>query len=71
MVWLILYIIIVIIAYILQRYLVISGKGYICNDDPQGISFIVAVFWPVMLLILSIWKVGEYIDKVIKSKVNG
>ena len=67
----ILYFLSVFIVYIVLRYLVISGKGYICNDDPQGISFIVALFWPMMLLIISIWKVGEYIDKVIKSKVNG
>lgn len=70
MCWFIVYSISIIIVYILQRYYVISGKGFMATDDPQIVSFIIAIFWPYVFFACGLFKIGEYIDKVIKSKVN-
>lgn len=65
----ILYFISVFIVYIILRYLVISNKyGFI--DDPQIITFLLSLFWPIFLVIFVVAKCGDYIDKFIKSKLN-
>jgi len=65
----ILYFITFIISYIILRYLVISKKcGFI--DDPQLVTFLLALFWPVFLSIIGISECGNYIDNFIKSKLN-
>ena len=69
--WLfIVYLISVIIAYIILRYLVINKK-FGMDDDPQIISCLVAIFWFIVLVIFGISELGDYIDRKIKSKING
>jgi len=70
MMYFILYLITIIIAYIIMRYLVISKK-YGFNDDPQIVSCIISLFWPCFLIIFGISECGDYIDSFIKKKVNG
>lgn len=69
--WFITYIITIIIAYIIARYFVISGKGCVANDDPQIVSCIVAIFWPITIFFYLLFMFGDFIDKTIKKKVNG
>ena len=69
--WLfIVYLISVIIAYIILRYLVINKK-FGMSDDPQIVSCLVAICWPIVLVIFGISELGDYIDRKIKSKING
>ena len=66
----ILYFITIIIAYIIMRYLVISKKcGF--ADDPQIVTCLLSMFWPVFLVMIGISECGDYIDSFIKKKVNG
>ena len=65
----VLYFISIFIVYIILRYFVISKKyGFI--DDPQLVTLLISLFWPIFLVINGIAKCGDYIDKFIKLKLN-
>ena len=68
--WIIGYLILVIVFYVVLRYLVIKGKGFTCIDEPPAISLAVALFWAAVLFMICIYKSLEYIDKLIKLIVN-
>ena len=65
----ILYFITIIISYIILRYLVITKK-YGFSDDPQVVTLLMSIFWPVFLFVIGISECGNYIDKFIKLKLN-
>ena len=61
----ILYFITIIISYIILRYLVITEK-YGFMDDPQLVTLLMSIFWPVFLFVIGISECGNYIDNFIK-----
>lgn len=67
---LILYILTIIVAYLILRYIVIKKKCGM-TDEPQGVSLMIAFMWPFVLVVIIFFKLGEIIDNIIKSKVNG
>lgn len=68
--WVIGYLILVIVFYVVLRYLVIKGKGFTCIDEPPAISFTVAFFWAAVLFMICVYKLVEYTDKLIRLIVN-
>ena len=62
------YLISILIAYIILRFINIKNNG----DDPQAISFIIATFWPTIIILYILYYIGKTIDYIIKFllKIN-
>ena len=64
------YLTLALVSYVILRYLAIKGKGFTCIDEPPMISLAIALFWPPVLFMICVYKLVEYIDKLIRSIVN-
>ena len=62
------YLITILIAYIILRFINIKGKG----DEPQGVSLFMAFFWPTIIIFYIFYIIGKFIDYCIKFilKIN-
>ena len=62
------YLISILIAYIIFRFINIKRNG----DEPQGVSLVISLFWPIIIIMCMIMYIGKCIDYVIKFllKIN-